>query len=136
MDHLTDPEIVRHFEWDAQKISRYNGEGYDRIYSEPWTGKRFWDVQVTAPISIQLKTALTDSDLVITAGGGETVSPRTLCRQVKAFVVRLAKRLSYYGEDPQPPGKDEERRGSWGSARGRVASSGTCAWDKIFATPA
>ena len=46
MDHLIDPEIVRHFEWDAQKISRYNGEGYSRVFTEPWTGTRFWDVQV------------------------------------------------------------------------------------------
>ena len=46
MDHLVDPEIVRHFEWDAQKISRYDGQDYSRIFTEPWTGTRFWDVQV------------------------------------------------------------------------------------------
>lgn len=46
MDHLINPEIVRQFEWDAQKVSRYDGENYSRIYTEPWTGKHFWDVQV------------------------------------------------------------------------------------------
>ena len=46
MDHLTNAEIVRHFEWDAQKISRYDGEQHNRIYTELWTGERFWDVQV------------------------------------------------------------------------------------------
>ena len=46
LDHLLDPEIVRHFEWDAQKISRYDGKGYTQIFTEPWTGTRFWDVQV------------------------------------------------------------------------------------------
>ena len=46
MDHLIDPELVRHFEWDVQKVSRYDGEHYTRIYTEPWTGTRFWDTQV------------------------------------------------------------------------------------------
>ena len=46
MDHLIDPELIRHFEWDAQKIHRYDGERLTRIYTEPWTGNRFWDAQV------------------------------------------------------------------------------------------
>ena len=46
MDHLINPEVVRHFEWDAQKVSRCDGENFTRIYTEPWTGKRFWDIQV------------------------------------------------------------------------------------------
>lgn len=46
MDHLINPEVVRHFEWDAQKVYRHDGERSTRIYTEPWTGKRFWDVQV------------------------------------------------------------------------------------------
>jgi len=46
MDHLTNPEIVRHFEWDAQKVFRYDGERHTRVFTEPWTGNRFWDIQV------------------------------------------------------------------------------------------
>ena len=46
MDHLINPEVVRHFEWDAQKVSRCDSENFTRIYTEPWTGKRFWDIQV------------------------------------------------------------------------------------------
>jgi hypothetical protein len=46
LDHLIDPEIVRLFEWDAQKVFKFDGERYTQIYTEPWTGKRFWDVQV------------------------------------------------------------------------------------------
>ena len=46
MDHLINPEVVRHFEWDAQKVSRCDSEDFTRIYTEPWTGKRFWDIQV------------------------------------------------------------------------------------------
>lgn len=51
MDHLTDPDIVKQFEWDAQKVSRYDGERSSRIFTEPWTGKRFWDAQVKHPNS-------------------------------------------------------------------------------------
>ena len=46
MDHLVDPELIRHFEWDAQRISRFDGERNVRIYTEPWTGEHFWDAQV------------------------------------------------------------------------------------------
>ena len=46
LDHLVDPEIVRHIEWDAQKVTRHTKEGPSRIYSEPWTGDRFWEIQV------------------------------------------------------------------------------------------
>lgn len=46
MDHLTDPDLIRHFEWDPQKIFRYKGGERTRIYTEPWTGNRFWDIQV------------------------------------------------------------------------------------------
>jgi len=46
MDHLINPEIVKQFEWDAQRVSRFDGERSERIFTEPWTGKRFWDIQV------------------------------------------------------------------------------------------
>jgi len=46
LDHLVDPDVVRHFEWDAQKVSRHTEEGSTRIYTEPWTGNRFWKIQV------------------------------------------------------------------------------------------
>ena len=49
MDHLIDPEVIRHFEWDAQKVFWYDGDHYTQIYMEPWTGKRFWDIQVKRP---------------------------------------------------------------------------------------
>ena len=47
MDHLVNPEIVKNFEWDAQKVFRRSGGKRTRIYTEPWTGNRFWDIQVT-----------------------------------------------------------------------------------------
>ena len=67
MDHLIDPEIVRHFEWDAQKIFRFDGQRYTQVFTEPWTGKRFWDVQVKGSELFHLKITLTSYE-DITAG--------------------------------------------------------------------
>jgi Plavaka transposase len=50
MDHLTDPELVPHFEWDAQKVFRYHNGNRVRVFTEPWTGNRFWEIQVSAVI--------------------------------------------------------------------------------------
>jgi hypothetical protein len=46
LDHLIDPELAPHFEWDAQKVFKVQKGKYTQVYTEPWTGKRFWDVQV------------------------------------------------------------------------------------------
>ena len=46
MDHLLDPDLIQHFEWDAQRVFKYNKGEYTRIYTDPWTGERFWNIQV------------------------------------------------------------------------------------------
>lgn len=46
MDHLMNPDIVCQFEWDAQQVRRYDGKDFTRVYTEPWTANRFWEVQV------------------------------------------------------------------------------------------
>jgi hypothetical protein len=46
MDHLIDPDLVREFEWDAQQVFRFKDGKYTQIFTEPWTGKCFWDIQV------------------------------------------------------------------------------------------
>ena len=46
MDHLMNPEVVHQFEWDPQKVQRYDEKGFTRVYTEPWTGDQFWEVQV------------------------------------------------------------------------------------------
>ncbi|KAI0258987.1 hypothetical protein BC834DRAFT_1020051 [Gloeopeniophorella convolvens] len=48
-DLLTNPLVAPHFEWDAQKIFRHNGESFIRIIDEPWTGDAFWDAQTKLP---------------------------------------------------------------------------------------
>ena len=40
------PELVRQFEWDAQRVQRYDGNGFIPAYTEPWTGRRWWEIQV------------------------------------------------------------------------------------------
>ena len=45
-DLLEDEQLAPHFVWDAQRLYKYNGDSFVRFYHEPWTGDRFWDVQV------------------------------------------------------------------------------------------
>jgi hypothetical protein len=46
LDHLIDPELIQHFEWDAQKVFRFSGGKFTQIFTEPSTGNRLWDIQV------------------------------------------------------------------------------------------
>jgi hypothetical protein len=46
LDHLRNPELVRQFEWDARKIQRFDGKEFTPAYTEPWTGRRWWEIQV------------------------------------------------------------------------------------------
>ena len=46
MDHLADAELVQQFEWDAQKVFRCKDGKKTEIFSEPWTGNRWWEIQV------------------------------------------------------------------------------------------
>jgi hypothetical protein len=46
LDLLNDEQLVSHFEWDAQKLFKFNGTDYIRFFNEPWTGNRWWEVQV------------------------------------------------------------------------------------------
>ena len=55
LDHLTDPELVRHFEWDAQKVFRYHDGKRSQIFTEPWTGSRFWEIQASVIDQCQSK---------------------------------------------------------------------------------
>lgn len=40
------PVLAQNFEWDAQQLSKYDGETWVRFYDEPWTANRFWQIQV------------------------------------------------------------------------------------------
>ncbi|TEB20713.1 hypothetical protein FA13DRAFT_1779701 [Coprinellus micaceus] len=45
MELVDDPNLIQLFEWDACKMSRYDGEQFIPFGNEPWTAKRWWDVQ-------------------------------------------------------------------------------------------
>jgi hypothetical protein len=46
-DILLDADLVSHFQWDAQRLYKYHGAQFKRFYDEPWTGQRFWEIQVS-----------------------------------------------------------------------------------------
>jgi len=46
MDLLQDVHLAPYFTWDAQKLYKFNGTSFVRFYHEPWTARRFWEVQV------------------------------------------------------------------------------------------
>lgn len=46
LDLIENPSMAPYFEWDAQKLYKYDGTKYIRFIHEPWTAARFWEVQV------------------------------------------------------------------------------------------
>jgi hypothetical protein len=99
LDHLTDPELVRHFEWDAQKVFRVDDKGNrTRVFTEPWTGKRFWDVQVNLFNPFYCEVVLIHYKDVA-ASRRENGLPRTLCRQEQTLVVWETDGVPCNGED-------------------------------------
>jgi len=94
MDHLTNPDIVRQFEWDAQTVQRYDGKEFTRVYTEPWTGDRFSEVQVC---SDDPPRGDANFLIVLIACRRENCLPRALCRQDSALLIWNRKRVSCYG---------------------------------------
>ncbi|KAI0343363.1 hypothetical protein BDW22DRAFT_1329317 [Trametopsis cervina] len=45
MHQVKDPLLAPHFEWDAQRLSKFDGQEWVRFYDEPWTGDMFAKVQ-------------------------------------------------------------------------------------------
>ncbi|KAG1838317.1 hypothetical protein F4604DRAFT_1997182 [Suillus subluteus] len=48
-DLLGDPRIFPHFTFDAQRLSKFDGETFVRFIDEPYTAQDFWDVQSQLP---------------------------------------------------------------------------------------
>ena len=51
---MNDPTLAPHFEWDAQRLSKFNGKEYVRFIHEPYTADRFWEIQVCKCLHCQL----------------------------------------------------------------------------------
>ncbi|KAI6142195.1 hypothetical protein BKA82DRAFT_4331533 [Pisolithus tinctorius] len=49
LDLLQNSSLAPHFVWDAQQLFKHDGERYERFYTEPWTGDRWWDIQSWLP---------------------------------------------------------------------------------------
>ena len=45
-DLLCDARLFPHFTFDAQRLSKFNGETFVCFIDEPFTADNFWDVQV------------------------------------------------------------------------------------------
>ena len=46
---LQDEDLIHHFVWDAQHVSKFNSSSgsWVRVFDEPWTANRFWEIQVS-----------------------------------------------------------------------------------------
>ncbi|KAI5993201.1 hypothetical protein EDD15DRAFT_2388095 [Pisolithus albus] len=49
LDILDNDFLAPHFVWDAQRLFKYDGRGFERFYDEPWTGDSWWDIQSSLP---------------------------------------------------------------------------------------
>ncbi|KAI0686368.1 hypothetical protein BC835DRAFT_1288244, partial [Cytidiella melzeri] len=45
LSQVRDPLLAPHFEWDAQRLSKFDGTKWVRFYDEPWTASKFAEVQ-------------------------------------------------------------------------------------------
>ncbi|KAF8971925.1 hypothetical protein BDZ97DRAFT_1901552 [Flammula alnicola] len=46
---LTDHNIVSKFQWDAQRLYKFNGTNFERCINEPWTADAWWNAQSRIP---------------------------------------------------------------------------------------
>lgn len=46
LDLLRDCRLAPHFVFDAQRLSKFNGERFVRFIDEPWMANAFWNAQV------------------------------------------------------------------------------------------
>ncbi|KAI6004782.1 hypothetical protein EDD15DRAFT_2359613 [Pisolithus albus] len=65
LDLLLNPLLALHFTWDAQRLFKYDGSKYERFYSEPWTGDRWWNIQVPESAKEEGKTGYTNYKHII-----------------------------------------------------------------------
>ncbi|KAJ3563803.1 hypothetical protein NP233_g8701 [Leucocoprinus birnbaumii] len=49
LDLIRNEELAPQFEWDAQRLFKYDGEKFVRFVDEPWTGDRWHEFQSTLP---------------------------------------------------------------------------------------
>ncbi|KAG2092954.1 uncharacterized protein F5147DRAFT_747983 [Suillus discolor] len=52
--HSLDHRLAPHFVFDAQRLSKFNGEQFVRFIDEPWTANAFWNAQSQLPLDAKL----------------------------------------------------------------------------------
>ncbi|KAI6138247.1 hypothetical protein BKA82DRAFT_28232 [Pisolithus tinctorius] len=65
LDLLQNPSLALHFVWDAERVFKLDGETYEHFYTEPWTGDRWWDIQVPELASEERKTGYVNFKCVV-----------------------------------------------------------------------
>ncbi|EMD40065.1 hypothetical protein CERSUDRAFT_46326 [Gelatoporia subvermispora B] len=48
-DLVKDPILAPHFNWNAQKLYKFDGDTWIRFRDEPWTADRWWELQSELP---------------------------------------------------------------------------------------
>lgn len=46
LDLLDNPLLAPHFMWDTCRVYKHDGTKFEHFFDEPWTGDRWWDIQV------------------------------------------------------------------------------------------
>ncbi|KAG1768576.1 hypothetical protein EV702DRAFT_1181923 [Suillus placidus] len=49
VDLLQDPQVGPHFVFDAERLSKFNGDKFVRFIHEPWTANTYWEYQSKIP---------------------------------------------------------------------------------------
>ncbi|KAJ8468399.1 hypothetical protein ONZ45_g17255 [Pleurotus djamor] len=44
-----DPKLAPHFEWNSQRLYKFDGEKFVRFFDEPWTGELLWAMESALP---------------------------------------------------------------------------------------
>ena len=47
-DIISNPYLFKKMVFDAQILSKFNSQEFQRFYDEPWTAKRWYELQVCA----------------------------------------------------------------------------------------
>ena len=47
LDCLQNPELEPYFIWDAERMFKFDGKEFVQFVDEPWTGSRWWEIQVS-----------------------------------------------------------------------------------------
>jgi hypothetical protein len=83
-----DPFLAPHFQWDAQRLFKFDGTKYVRFIHEPHTADRFWEIQVCIPLFVSLYVVPFDTSLAFLLMGNHCA---IFCTPTKPNFLHLEK---------------------------------------------